>query len=74
MTILEEIVRYLETHENVADTVEGIFKWWILRQRLQEAEEDVKAALELLCSRGVIAKKALSDGRVLYASAKKNKH
>ena len=64
--IAGEIARYIKEHKHGADTLEGITRWWIARQRLSEAEAKVREALESLCEQQVIRKRILADGTVLY--------
>ena len=68
--IADDIRRYLKDRKGGADTLEGVVRWWIMRQRLIEAENKVRDALDDLCSQGVIQRRTLSDGTVLYSSAK----
>jgi hypothetical protein len=65
--LADEINRYLHEREFVADTLEGISKWWILRQRLQEEQRRVEQAMEYLCAKGVVETRVLPDGVVLYS-------
>ncbi len=63
----DEILRYLRTHPQAADTVDGIVMWWLPRQRYEEAMDQVQHALDELVARGLVAKKTLVDGTALYA-------
>jgi hypothetical protein len=49
-----EVTRYLESHPEASDTIEGIAKWWLSRQRLEESTELVAQAVERLVLRGVV--------------------
>ncbi len=60
------IERYLRENSQGADTLKGIVHWWLMQQRLYDAERDVKAALEYLCLQQVIEKRILADGTELY--------
>ena len=53
--IAEEIQLYLFNHPNAADTLDGIARWWLTRQRYEEATTLVKKALGNLIARGVVA-------------------
>lgn len=64
--IANRIDRYLQAHPNAADSAEGILRWWLTRQRLDESVQKVELALALLLHQGAIEKKMLIDGRVLY--------
>lgn len=66
--LAEEIATYLRERPQVADTVEGIARWWIMRQRLQESERRVALAMEYLCDQGVVNARQLPDGELLYSA------
>jgi hypothetical protein len=68
-SLAAEIARYLERRAGGADTLEGITHWWIRMQRLAEAEEKVRRAVEHLCERGVLERRVLPGGRVVYRAA-----
>ncbi len=70
--LADEITRYLQDHEDVADTIDGIAHWWILRQRLFEERSKVEQAMEYLRAKGVVVGRELGDGEILYSSAPKN--
>lgn len=71
VTIAQEIKNYLMAHPNAADSREGIVKWWLTRQRYEEALGQVQIALDQLVAEGVISKRRAADGKVVYASAEK---
>ena len=60
------IVAYLCSREQAADTIDGISNWWVMRQRLHEEKLYVEQAVDFLCDQGLIEKRTLSDGSVLY--------
>lgn len=64
-----EISRYLAQREGAADTFEGLVTWWLFRQRLAEAENKIRLAVQYLCDHGVIRKRTLADGTILYMAA-----
>ena len=68
--IAEEIKRYLHTHPNAADSRDGVMRWWLARQRYEETVTKVQRALDYLEQVGVVKKKQLGDGQVLYTGAK----
>lgn len=71
-TIAQEIEQYLLAHPNAVDSLEGIVKWWLTRQRYEEAIEQVQKSLDHLIDKGVILKNFIADGKVVYASAANN--
>jgi hypothetical protein len=66
--IAREIARYLAEHPAAADSADGIRRWWLLRQRFDEAAEQVQRALDRLESTGQIRKQVLPDGTVIYGA------
>jgi hypothetical protein len=61
-----EILRYLESHRDAADTVEGIARWWIKRQRLEDTLRQVQWALDRLVADARIEVRVSPAGRTLY--------
>jgi hypothetical protein len=61
-----EILRYLQAHRAASDTVEGIARWWIKRQRLEDTLERVQSALDLLVADARLVTRESPSGRVLY--------
>lgn len=63
------IERYLGSRPQAAETVEGIARWWLHRQRFEDSVEMVQRALDLLVRRGVVERLALSGGQPMYRKA-----
>ncbi|HYN76874.1 MAG TPA: hypothetical protein VES73_03660 [Lamprocystis sp. (in: g-proteobacteria)] len=61
-----EILRYLHGHQQAADTPEGIARWWIKRQRLEDSLLCVQSALDLLVSRAQVMGRQSPAGTTLY--------
>lgn len=70
LKIADEIAAYLNTHQDAADTLEGVIKWWVLRQRIEEASEKVQSAIEYLCDKGIVKEVAMAGGEPIYAANK----
>ena len=68
--IAQEIERYLMKRPNAADSLEGITKWWLTRQRFEDALDFVQKALEYLILHGRIIKTINYDGRCIYRPRK----
>ena len=66
--IAEAIKRYLKTRPNASETVEGVAKWWLSRQRYDDSIEQVQNALDFLVETGILVKRRLNDGIVIYTS------
>lgn len=71
--VAEAIKRYLNAHPNAADSVEGIARWWLARQRFEEAAEIVQQALEHLVVEGEVVKAVTGEGKVLYSRTKQKR-
>jgi hypothetical protein len=67
-TLADEISRYLSRHQFAADTVEGICEWWITRQRIEEEQQRVLAALDYLIEHHKISRRHLPDGSLIYSA------
>ena len=64
--VADEIVRYLGSHPNAADTLEGIRRWWLAQIRYDEARNIVQRALDRLVADGSVLPEATADGGTLY--------
>jgi len=71
VAIALEIKNYLKAHPNAVDSLEGITKWWLTRQRYEEAESLVQKALNILLTENSISKQQVVDGRVVYGNTEK---
>jgi CTP-dependent riboflavin kinase len=67
--IADEIRRYLSAHPDAADSRDGVLRWWLTRQRIEESADAVQRALEYLVSQGKITRKVMQDGTIVYANA-----
>jgi hypothetical protein len=67
--IVEHIESYLAEHPGAADTIEGIRKWWLPAELLEQAPSNVQSALDRLVARGDVSKRVLPDGKLLYAQS-----
>jgi hypothetical protein len=65
--IAEEIQLYLFNHPNAADTLGGIARWWLTRQRYEEATSLVKKALDNLFARGLVAQSTSANDQHIYS-------
>src|SRR5262245_18672139 len=67
--IVQCILEYLKAQPQSADTLEGIAKWWLMRQRVSEATALVQQTLDHLKSEGLIHERRLPGGSTLYAAS-----
>lgn len=63
------ISRYLETRPNAVETVEGVAKWWLLRQRYEDSLDLVQRALDFLESEGAVVRVSVSGNKTVYRRA-----
>jgi hypothetical protein len=68
LKIADEIAAYLDTHQDAADTLEGVIKWWMLRQRIEEASDKVQSAIEYLCEKGIVKEVVMAGGESIYTA------
>jgi Fe2+ or Zn2+ uptake regulation protein len=64
--LAREILSYLREHPHSGDSVEGISRWWVMRQRISESVYAVLQVLEHLQRVGLISEHRMADGRNLY--------
>lgn len=67
-TLAREIGAYVASHPSAADTIESIARWWLAGSQKPSLTR-VEAALDLLVSRGLVARFPLPDGRFVYQRA-----
>lgn len=68
--VADVINRYLTSRPNATETVEGVAKWWLVRQRYQDSMDLVQRALELLVEYGDVEKVSVAGGKVMYRKAR----
>lgn len=69
--VAQQILRYLEANPQASDTLEGVAKWWLMRQRLTESMVLVQGALKILEDKGLIVERRNADGGLLYMVAQR---
>lgn len=65
--VAQLIYDYLQANAEAGDTLEGIVKWWILGQRINESMVVVQKALEKLKADGIIIERQSADQQTIYA-------
>ena len=63
-----EIERYLSQHSDARDTAQGIARWWLAAAHIKTDIPRVEAALESLIQRGVVQRRKLAGGSVVYSA------
>ena len=62
--LAEQILQYLATHPQAADTAEGVRRWWLTGSNSSPVE--VQVALQRLADTGAIGVRPQSGGSTLY--------
>lgn len=63
--IAAEISRYCAAHPDAGDTLDGI-AWWLIQQRFHDTRDELVAATESLLHHGLLHRRVLADGTVLF--------
>lgn len=66
MQTVDAILRYLHSHPDAVDTVEGIAKWWLPPEKCIDARI-VEEALARLEAQGLVHRRANADRHILYS-------
>jgi Fe2+ or Zn2+ uptake regulation protein len=64
--IVEAILRYLHSHPDAADTVEGIAKWWLPAKWCVDSRT-VLSALARMEAQGLVHRRTNADRHVLFS-------
>jgi hypothetical protein len=64
--VVDAILRYLHSHPEAVDTVEGIAKWWLPPEKCVDAKI-VEAALARLETQGLVRRRTNADRHILYS-------
>jgi Fe2+ or Zn2+ uptake regulation protein len=67
--ISEQILKYLQRNPDSGDTLEGIAKFWLGFERIDQSVDEVRNALENLVKKGLIKKLEARDGKPIYKKA-----
>jgi Fe2+ or Zn2+ uptake regulation protein len=63
-----DILNYLQKHPQAKHSAEGIAKYWIFQQRLEEKLDSVLYAIDFLVEQHFLEKIEKSDGSIYYKS------
>lgn len=63
---VDAILRYLHSHPDAVDTVEGIAKWWFSADKCVDTTI-VEAALARLEAQGLVHRRTNADRHILYS-------
>lgn len=73
-SVADAIRRYLAQRPEAAETVEGVAKWWLARQRYDDSVSLVQHALDYLEQQGEVEKISVTSGQVFYRKARSVNH
>jgi hypothetical protein len=65
--IAADIEHYLARHPSAADTASGIQRCWLSAEWAEAPIDRVEEALEILADRGVVTKREVPGGSVMYS-------
>jgi uncharacterized protein with von Willebrand factor type A (vWA) domain len=60
------ILAYLADNPDAADTIDGVFNWWLLREQSAFRMQEVEEALSELVSQGIVIRRTGEDSRDRY--------
>ena len=66
--IAADIERYLAAHPLAADTVDGVRRWWLSEAVRDASVAEVEQALEVLEQRGVVIRRVVFGGSVMFSA------
>jgi hypothetical protein len=67
--ISEQILKYLQKNPDSGDTLEGITKYWLGLERIDQSVDEVRDALEGLIKKGIVMRVDLKRGMPIYKIA-----
>jgi len=70
--ISKKILDYLLKNPGAGDTLEGISRWWIQSECIEQSVDEVASVLERLTEEGVVKKQEVRGGSPLYKVCKEN--
>ena len=64
--IAHSLLNYLANNPRASDSLKGITEWWLLKDKIDHAVEEVNHALEMLVSKELIIEKQFHAQRKVY--------
>jgi hypothetical protein len=64
--VIKEIMRYFVEHPHALDSLEGVARWRLLQQRIEDTVAETESALEWLVARGLVQRVDVSFGPPLF--------
>ncbi len=60
------ILNYLSKNPDAGDTLEGISRWWLNREKIDVAVDEIAGVLEALIKEGLIEKQTMPGDNANY--------
>ncbi len=70
--IARKILDYLRKNPDAGDTLEGISRWWVQNECVEQSVDTVAGALETLIMRGLVRKEDIKGGSPLFKICRKS--
>jgi Fe2+ or Zn2+ uptake regulation protein len=64
--VTTQILKYLEANPQAGDTLEGIARWWLLQQQVNDSVNAIHQALEQLKTKGFVEERKAPNGQTIY--------
>ena len=64
--VTRAIEEYFASHPDAADSAEGISRWWLVAAGVVATEDEVRTALDVLVTRGLVLPHRMPDGQTIY--------
>jgi Fe2+ or Zn2+ uptake regulation protein len=64
--VTKQVLKYLKENPQACDTLEGIARWWLLQQQVDDSVVAIHQALEELKKQGAISERKAPNGQTLY--------
>ncbi|MEC4686529.1 MAG: hypothetical protein VST71_12450 [Nitrospirota bacterium] len=71
--ISKKILEYLQRNPDAGDTLEGISRWWVQSEYVEQSVDKVAAVLERLTRNGLVKKQEVKGSSPFYKFHKLSK-
>lgn len=69
--ITKKILDYLKKNPDAGDTLEGISKWWLEMERVNQSVNEILNVLEELINTGIVTRQEVRGSNPIYKICKK---
>ncbi len=64
--ISKKILDYLLKNPDAGDTLEGVSRWWVQSEYIEQSVDEVASVLDGLTEKGLVKKQVVKGGSPLY--------